>query len=58
MAGLLTLFGLSGVRRDGQQPTAEALHDPLHPDLPGETGPLPAPRTERPLAVEGSDAGL
>ena len=43
VAGLLTLFGLSGVRRDGQQPTAEALHDPLHPELPGETEDPAAP---------------
>src|SRR4051794_9650145 len=33
-AAALTLFGLSGVRRT--QPTSEALHDPLHPELPGE----------------------
>jgi EmrB/QacA subfamily drug resistance transporter len=32
-AAVLTLVGLSGVRRDGQQPTAGALHDPMHPEL-------------------------
>ena len=40
-AAALTLFGLSGVRRP--EPSPEALHDPLHPELPGE----------RPLATDG-----
>ncbi|MBB3084346.1 MFS transporter [Geodermatophilus sabuli] len=54
-AGLLTLFGLSSRTQDGQ-PTSESLHDPLHPELPGETGvtgTVPASRAERPLATDG-----
>jgi Major Facilitator Superfamily len=51
-ATALTLFGLSGRPRESQ-PTAASLHDPLHPELPGETGTLPAPRAERPLAADG-----
>ena len=57
VAGLLTLFGLSS-RTSDSDPTAESLHDPLHPELPGEIGPRPAPQPERPLAAEGSDRGL
>jgi hypothetical protein len=57
VAGLLTLFGLSS-RTSDSDPTVESLHDPLHPELPGEIGPRPAPQPERPLAAEGSDRGL
>src|SRR3954471_24409199 len=47
VAALLALIGLSGRTRESQ-PSSESLHDPLHPDLPGE--PVPA---ERPLATDG-----
>jgi EmrB/QacA subfamily drug resistance transporter len=46
-AAVLTLVALSG-RRDGG-PTTDSLHDPLHPELPGE---LTAP-ADRPLATDG-----
>jgi len=51
VAAALTLFGLSGVRRPG--PTPESLHDPLHPELPGETGTAPVAHADRPLATDG-----
>ncbi|WP_448628588.1 MFS transporter [Geodermatophilus sp. URMC 64] len=47
VAALLTLVGLSGRGRD-TKPSAESLHDPLHPDLPGEQ-----PPAVRPLATDG-----
>jgi MFS family permease len=47
-AAALTLFGLSGRRRESQ-PTSQSLHDPLHPELPGEHNDLP----QRPLATDG-----
>jgi hypothetical protein len=50
-AAVLTLLGLSGVRRP--EPAPESLHDPLHPELPGETGAVPAARAERPFATDG-----
>jgi len=43
VAALLTAFGLSPRAADAQ-PSAESLHDPLHPELPGETA-RPATRT-------------
>jgi len=46
-AAALTLLGLSGVRRT--QPTPESLHDPLHPELPGE---WQQGSVERPLATD------
>ena len=46
-AAALTLFGLSGRPRESQ-PSAESLHDPLHPELPGEWK-----DPERPLATDG-----
>jgi MFS family permease len=47
-SAVLTLFGLSGRPRESG-PSAESLHDPLHPDLPGEqTAPV-----ARPLATDG-----
>lgn len=49
-AALLTLFGMAGVR--DREP--QSLHDPLHPELPGESQDLPASPTDRPLAVDGS----
>ena len=51
VAAALTLFGLSGVRRP--EPTPESLHDPLHPELPGETGTAPVAHADRPLATDG-----
>ena len=64
VAAALTLFGLSGVRRT--EPTPASLHDPLHPELPGELkdpaaphhsqargGPLQQGHAERPLAKDG-----
>ena len=49
VAAVLTLFGLPGVRRP--EPIPESLHDPLHPELPGE--PTPVAPAERPLATDG-----
>lgn len=46
-AAVLTLVGLSGVRRT--EPTQATLHDPLHPELPGERDDL----SQRPLATDG-----
>jgi hypothetical protein len=53
-ATLLTLIGLSGRRRESQ-PTTESLHDPLHPELPGDEKEPAAPASpaERPLATDG-----
>lgn len=52
-AAALTLLGLSGVRRT--VPDEAALHDPLHPELPGEIGTPPAPRpAERSLQLDTS----
>lgn len=52
VAAVLTLVGLSGRPRESR-PSAESLHDPLHPEAPGESGSLPAPRADRPLATDG-----
>jgi hypothetical protein len=52
-AAVLTLVALSG-RPQESQPDTVSLHDPLHPELPGETVIAPARRTaERPLATDG-----
>ncbi|RBY83905.1 MFS transporter [Geodermatophilus sp. TF02-6] len=50
VAALLTLFGLSSSVSEAQ-PTTESLHDPLHPEPPGE--PVPAPRPAERLLGHG-----
>lgn len=53
-AAVLTLIGLSGRPRESR-PSADSLHDPVHPELPGETDapPMPTAGAERPLATDG-----